>query len=95
MAADYRPVRFARDDDHRRRRPKRPEQPLYEIKARLFKALDHTARIRTPVSEMLSTIDVEPTVLSQHLAVPVIVRSPGKQCPIRRAVVAWCGDPTP
>ncbi|BBZ58745.1 ArsR/SmtB family transcription factor [Mycolicibacterium monacense] len=57
-----------------------PEQPLYEIKANLFKALAHPARIRilevlsageqpTPVSEMLSAIDVEPTVLSQHLAV--------------------------
>lgn len=57
-----------------------PEQPLYEIKANLFKALAHPARIRilevlsageqpTPVSEMLAAIDVEPTVLSQHLAV--------------------------
>lgn len=57
-----------------------PEQPLYEIKANLFKALAHPARIRvlevlsatddpTPVSDMLAEIDVEPTVLSQHLAV--------------------------
>ncbi|KUI29072.1 ArsR family transcriptional regulator [Mycobacterium sp. IS-1496] len=57
-----------------------PDQPLYEIKANLFKALAHPARIRilevlsaadrpTPVSDMLAEIDIEPTVLSQHLAV--------------------------
>ncbi|WP_018603210.1 metalloregulator ArsR/SmtB family transcription factor [Mycobacterium sp. 155] len=57
-----------------------PEQPLYEIKANLFKALAHPARIRileilsasgepTPVSEILAEIDIEPTLLSQHLAV--------------------------
>ncbi|MDH6195361.1 DNA-binding transcriptional ArsR family regulator [Mycobacterium frederiksbergense] len=58
----------------------RPEQPLYEIKANLFKALAHPARIRileilstsgkpTPVSEMLAETEIEPTLLSQHLAV--------------------------
>ncbi|WP_019972462.1 metalloregulator ArsR/SmtB family transcription factor [Mycobacterium sp. 141] len=57
-----------------------PEQPLYEIKANLFKALAHPARIRileilsasgepTPVSEILAEIEIEPTLLSQHLAV--------------------------
>ena len=56
------------------------EQPLYEIKANLFKALAHPARIRileilsaaeepTPVSEILAETDLEPTLLSQHLAV--------------------------
>jgi len=56
------------------------EQPLYEIKANLFKALAHPARIRileilsaaeepTPVSEILEETDLEPTLLSQHLAV--------------------------
>lgn len=55
-------------------------QPLYEIKANLFKALAHPIRIRvleilsasgqpTPVSDLLAEIDVEPTLLSQHLAV--------------------------
>lgn len=55
-------------------------QPLYEIKANLFKALANPARIRvleilsangrpTAVSEILAAIDIEPTVLSQHLAV--------------------------
>jgi ArsR family transcriptional regulator len=57
-----------------------PERPLYEIKANLFKALAHPARIRileilsagdptTPVSEILAHCDIEPTLLSQHLAV--------------------------
>lgn len=57
-----------------------PERPLYEIKANLFKALAHPARIRVleimsmsddpvPVSAILSDTDIEPTVLSQHLAV--------------------------
>lgn len=56
------------------------ERPLYEIKANLFKALAHPVRIRaleilavsgrpTPVSDILAAIDIEPTVLSQHLAV--------------------------
>ncbi|CAN5481662.1 metalloregulator ArsR/SmtB family transcription factor [soil metagenome] len=56
------------------------ERPLYEIKANLFKALAHPARIRTleilsaaggpvPVSEILTATALEPTLLSQHLAV--------------------------
>ncbi|MCB0940391.1 MAG: helix-turn-helix transcriptional regulator [Mycobacterium sp.] len=56
------------------------ERPLYEIKANLFKALAHPARIRvleilsanagpTMVSEILAATDLEPTLLSQHLAV--------------------------
>nr|WP_090346278.1 metalloregulator ArsR/SmtB family transcription factor [Mycolicibacterium malmesburyense]CRL78871.1 putative transcriptional regulator [Mycolicibacterium malmesburyense] len=60
--------------------PGGPELPLYEIKANLFKALAHPARIRvleilsasggpTPVSEILAETDLEPTLLSQHLAV--------------------------
>lgn len=55
-------------------------QPLYEIKANLFKALAHPARIRvleiltanaepTPVSEILEQTSIEPSLLSQHLAV--------------------------
>ncbi len=54
--------------------------PLYEIKANLFKALAHPARIRvleilsasggpTPVSEVQAQTAIEPTLLSQHLAV--------------------------
>jgi len=60
--------------------PNNPELPLYEIKANLFKALAHPARIRvleilsasgrpTSVSEILAETDIEPTLLSQHLAV--------------------------
>lgn len=60
--------------------PDAPEKPLYEIKANLFKALAHPARIRileilsasgrpTPVSEILARTAIEPTLLSQHLAV--------------------------
>jgi ArsR family transcriptional regulator len=60
--------------------PTGAEQPLYAIKANLFKALAHPARIRvleilsaatepTPVSEILAVTGIEPTVLSQHLAV--------------------------
>ncbi|OBF21195.1 metalloregulator ArsR/SmtB family transcription factor [Mycobacterium sp. ACS4331] len=56
------------------------EQPLYEIKANLFKALAHPARIRileilcsapesTPVRDILATTGLEATLLSQHLAV--------------------------
>ncbi len=56
------------------------ERPLYEIKANLFKALSHPARIRvleilsanagpTPVGEILAATGLEPTLLSQHLAV--------------------------
>jgi ArsR family transcriptional regulator len=55
-------------------------QPLYEIKANLFKALAHPIRIRvleilsanggpTPVSEILADTGVEQTLLSQHLSV--------------------------
>ena len=58
----------------------RREQPLYEIKANLFKALAHPARIRvlevlsakgqpTAVSELLTITELEPTLLSQHLGV--------------------------
>lgn len=57
-----------------------PELPLYEIKANLFKALAHPARIRvleilsandraTSVGEILADTELEPTLLSQHLAV--------------------------
>jgi ArsR family transcriptional regulator len=57
-----------------------PELPLYEIKANLFKALAHPARIRvleilstndrpTSVGEILTETDIEPTLLSQHLSV--------------------------
>ncbi|BBX05360.1 ArsR/SmtB family transcription factor [Mycolicibacterium aichiense] len=60
--------------------PAGDERPLYEIKANLFKALAHPARIRvleilsandrpTPVSEILAATEIEPTLLSQHLAV--------------------------
>ncbi|EHB54918.1 regulatory protein ArsR [Mycolicibacterium rhodesiae JS60] len=56
------------------------DRPLYEIKANLFKALAHPARIRileilsagdepTAVSEILVATEIEPTLLSQHLAV--------------------------
>ncbi|BBZ19777.1 ArsR/SmtB family transcription factor [Mycolicibacterium gadium] len=60
--------------------PSSPELPLYEIKANLFKALAHPARIRvleilsangraTSVAEILTDTELEPTLLSQHLAV--------------------------
>lgn len=54
------------------------DRPLYEIKAELFKALGHPARIRIlelladgeqPVSALLDDIGMEPSHLSQHLAV--------------------------
>ena len=56
------------------------DRPLYEIKANLFKALAHPARIRvleilasgdepTAVSAILAETGLEPTLLSQHLAV--------------------------
>jgi ArsR family transcriptional regulator len=56
------------------------DRPLYEIKANLFKALAHPARIRileilstgserSAVSEILAATEIEPTLLSQHLAV--------------------------
>jgi len=55
-------------------------QPLYEIKANLFKALAHPARIRVleilsaqdapvPVSDILAETGIEASLLSQHLAV--------------------------
>lgn len=52
--------------------------PLYEAKAELFRLLGHPVRIRVlellqdgpkPVRELLAEIEVEPTGLSQHLAV--------------------------
>lgn len=60
--------------------PFESDKPLYEIKANLFKALAHPARIRvleilsaaaepTPVSEILAETGMEATLLSQHLAV--------------------------
>ena len=56
------------------------QRPLYEIKANLFKALAHPARIRvleilsanqgpTAVAEILTETNMEATLLSQHLAV--------------------------
>ncbi len=56
------------------------QRPLYEIKANLFKALSHPARIRVleilstaerpvAVGEILADTGIEPTLLSQHLAV--------------------------
>lgn len=56
------------------------ERPLYEIKANLFKALSHPARIRileilsannrpTAVGAILDATGIEATLLSQHLAV--------------------------
>ena len=52
--------------------------PLYEAKAELLKTLGHPARIRVlellserdhAVHELLAEIDLEPSNLSQHLAV--------------------------
>ncbi|HLS25403.1 MAG TPA: metalloregulator ArsR/SmtB family transcription factor [Beutenbergiaceae bacterium] len=55
------------------------DQPLYEIKANLFKGLAHPVRIRilellsnaaeVSVAEMLADMDLEPSHLSQHLSV--------------------------
>lgn len=56
------------------------ERPLYEIKANLFKALSHPARIRVleilsasgqpvAVGEILAATGIEASLLSQHLAV--------------------------
>ena len=54
------------------------DRPLYEIKAELFKALGHPARIRVlellsagevPVSDLLADTGMEPSHLSQHLSV--------------------------
>ena len=53
-------------------------QPLYGIKAELFKALAHPVRVRTlelltaaerPVSELLAETGIEASQLSQHLGV--------------------------
>ncbi len=53
-------------------------QPVYAAKADLFRALGHPARIRIlellvdgeqPVSSLLAEIGLEPSTLSQHLAV--------------------------
>lgn len=56
-----------------------PNRPLYEIKAGLFKGLAHPIRIRilevlssTPeatVTELLNVVGLEPSHVSQHLAV--------------------------
>nr|WP_156875761.1 metalloregulator ArsR/SmtB family transcription factor [Ornithinimicrobium pekingense] len=57
-----------------------PDAPLYEIKANLFKALAHPARVRIleilvaaggpcPVSDLLDALGLEASLLSQHLAV--------------------------
>ncbi|WP_433425007.1 ArsR/SmtB family transcription factor [Microtetraspora malaysiensis] len=52
--------------------------PLYEAKAELFRLLGHPVRIRVlellqdgpmSVRELLAAIEVEPTGMSQHLAV--------------------------
>ena len=54
------------------------DRPLYEIKAELFKALGHPARIRilellaageVPVRDLLADTGMEASHLSQHLAV--------------------------
>ncbi|MBN7793787.1 ArsR/SmtB family transcription factor [Microbacterium esteraromaticum] len=56
-----------------------PNRPLYEVKAGLFKGLAHPIRIRilevlsgTPeatVSDLLRVVELEPSHVSQHLAV--------------------------
>lgn len=55
-----------------------PDSPLHEIKAQLFKALGHPARVRLlemlapgerPVSELLAATGLEASLASQHLAV--------------------------
>jgi ArsR family transcriptional regulator len=52
--------------------------PLYQAKAELFRALGHPVRIRVlellqdgplPVRELLADLDIEPSNLSQQLAV--------------------------
>jgi ArsR family transcriptional regulator len=54
------------------------DQPLYVAKAELFRALGHPARIRIlellveadqPVSQLLLQTGLEPSSLSQHLAI--------------------------
>ena len=52
--------------------------PLYQAKAEMFRVLGHPVRIRVlellqagprPVRELIATIDIEPSSLSQQLAV--------------------------
>ncbi len=54
------------------------DRPLYEVKAELFKALGHPVRIRIlellsggelPVGDLLIDTGLEPSHMSQHLAV--------------------------
>lgn len=56
------------------------DAPLYEMKANLFKALAHPARVRIleilvaadgpcPVSGLLTALHIEASLLSQHLSV--------------------------
>ena len=56
------------------------DAPLYEIKANLFKALAHPARVRIleilvatdgpcAVSDILDALEIEASLLSQHLSV--------------------------
>jgi len=54
-------------------------RPLYQVKADMFKGLAHPVRVRilevlasadeVPVSELMRVTDLEPSHLSQHLAV--------------------------
>lgn len=53
-------------------------RPIYEVKAEFFKTLGHPARIRVlevlrdgerPVSELIPEVGIEPSHLSQQLAV--------------------------
>ncbi len=70
--------------------------PLYEIKADLFKALAHPVRIRVlelltesaerPVSDLLEATGLEPSHLSQHLAV---LRRYGVVASQRRGSAVW------
>ncbi|HCX86094.1 MAG TPA: transcriptional regulator [Micrococcales bacterium] len=57
-----------------------PDAPLYEIKANLFRALAHPVRVRVleilatspqevAVADLLTTLGLEPSHLSGHLAV--------------------------
>lgn len=55
------------------------QRPLYEVKANLFKGLAHPVRVRVlevlaaadevPVTDLLTDTGLEPSHLSQHLAV--------------------------
>lgn len=58
----------------------RLDAPLYEIKANLFKSLAHPVRVRIlellvaadapcPVSDLLTALDIDASLLSQHLSV--------------------------